>query len=128
MRRIQLDRPRLETLLAGAPAADSTAAPVLLDVVGPAGAVHSLFVRESPVLSRDLQARMPRVRTYAVTGAGEPSLTGRLDLTPAGFHAVIMSLEGGFLIEPDVAQSPGFSWIFLWRDVSIDACGPPTCG
>src|SRR5215472_6289386 len=90
-RRIQLDRPRLEALLAGAPAPGSTAGTAALEILGPDGVVHKLLVRESPILSPELQARMPEVRTYAVTGAGEPSLTGRFDLTPAGLHAVMMS-------------------------------------
>ena len=67
-------------------------------------------MRESPILSPELQARMPEVRTYAVTGAGDPSLTGRFDLTPAGFHAVMMSRAGAFLVEPDGAdfyRTPG---------------------
>jgi hypothetical protein len=110
-RRIQLDRPRLEALLAGAPAPGSTAVPAALEILGPDGAVHKLLVRESPILSPELQARMPEVRTYAVTGAGDPSLTGRFDLTPAGFHAVMMSRAGAFLVEPDGAGLYRSAWL-----------------
>src|SRR5262249_33616078 len=69
---------------ADAPAPGSTAAAAALEILGPDGAVHKLLVRESPILSSELQARMPEVRTYALTGAGDPSLTGRFDLTPVG--------------------------------------------
>ena len=65
-RRIQLDRPRLEALLAGAPAPGSAAPAAALEILGPDGAVHKLLARESPILSPELQARMPEVRTYAV--------------------------------------------------------------
>src|SRR5215831_6879414 len=108
-RRIQLDRPRLEALLAGAPAPGSASA--ALEIPGPDGSVHKLIVRESSVLSPELQARMPEIKTYAVTGLGEPSLTGRFDLTPAGFHAVIMSHAGAFLVEPDSAGFYGSAWL-----------------
>jgi hypothetical protein len=54
---------------------------------------------------------MPEVRTYAGAGAGEPSLTGRFDLTPAGFHAVMMSRAGAFLLEPDGADFYRGAWL-----------------
>jgi uncharacterized protein (TIGR03437 family) len=82
-----------------------------LEIPGPDGAVHKLLVRESPILSAELQARMPDVRTYAVTGSEETALTGRFDLTPAGFHAVIMSRAGAFLVEPDGAGSYRSVWL-----------------
>ena len=87
-RRIQLDRPRLEALLAGAPAPGSTAAAAVLEILGPDGAVHKLLVRESPILSPELQARMPEVRTYAVAGAGNrrspvDSISHRPGFTPS---------------------------------------------
>ena len=110
-RRIQLDRPRLEMLLARAPAMGSAAVAALLELPGPDGLVHSLSVRESPVLSGDLQVRMPELRTYAVTGVRNPSLTGRLDLTPAGFHAVVVSPEGAFVVEPDGYGSYRSAWL-----------------
>jgi hypothetical protein len=58
-------------------------------------------VEESPVMAESLARRYPEIRTYRVRGLDEPASTGRLDLTPRGFHAMLTTPAGTVYINPD---------------------------
>ena len=51
-----------------------------------------------------LAARFPQIRTYRGIGLGDPAAVARLDLTPRGFHAMVLSPAGTVLVEPDEVQ------------------------
>lgn len=55
------------------------------------GNIENFRIVESPVMSAQLQAKHPEIRTYLGQGVDDPSSTIRFDFTALGFHAVIIS-------------------------------------
>ena len=67
----------------------------------PDGSLARFHFMESSVMHPDLQALLPMIRTYAGYGIDEPGATVRFDLTPHGFHAmVITATREVFFIDP----------------------------
>ena len=96
-----LNRGAMAAVLSRAPLESrSGSAPVEIPVPMPDGAMALFALRESPVLSPELSARHPEIRTYSGAGVDDLSLQARFDLTPAGFHGLILAPEGMVAIDP----------------------------
>jgi hypothetical protein len=70
------------------------------DLPHPAGGVRRFLIQESPILDANLAARYPELKTYIARSVDDPATTARIDLTPRGFHAIILSGEGQIYIDP----------------------------
>ncbi|HJT81729.1 MAG TPA: zinc-dependent metalloprotease family protein [Chthoniobacterales bacterium] len=66
----------------------------------PAGGFRRFLIQESPILDPELAARYPEIKTYIAQSVDDPGTTARIDLTPRGFHAMILSAEGQIYIDP----------------------------
>ncbi len=96
------DEPGLRAALATAPPEGRAgAAPLELALPRPDGTSARFALREAPVMDPALAARYHQIKTYAGVGLDDATATVRLDLTPQGFHAQVLSDTGpGFLIDP----------------------------
>jgi hypothetical protein len=103
-RTVAADFDRLRDLLARAPMEDASGKIagdyVVLSLPLPGGDFGRFAVVESPVMAPELAAKFPEIKTYAGRGLDDPTATARLDITPAGFHAMVLSPAGTFLIDP----------------------------
>ncbi|MEO8588214.1 MAG: zinc-dependent metalloprotease family protein [Flavobacteriales bacterium] len=67
----------------------------------PDGTMARFRFMEASVMHPELQAQFPMIRTYAGQGIDDPGATVRFDLTPHGFHAMILSAtHEAFFIDP----------------------------
>ncbi|MCB2379685.1 M12 family metallo-peptidase [Hymenobacter sp. BT635] len=84
-------------VLQKAPAAKGAGAkgsPTVLSLPMPDGSSQRFRVAEVPVMHPALAAKYPSIKTYEAQGIDDPAAIARLDLTPAGFHALILGSNG----------------------------------
>jgi hypothetical protein len=106
--------------LSSAPVEYSSAGPLVMTIPLPDGGVERVAVQESSIFSPELQAQYDYVHTYVVHGVDDRTLTGRLDHTPAGFHAMLISARGVLFVDP-AGDQPN-EYVSYWK---ADATGDP---
>ena len=104
----RMDARQMLRLLAAAPPETRPAAAVVLPLPYPDGTLHRFALTQVPVLAPALAARYPDIQTYAgrALDDADPTALVRLETTPAGTHATIMTTAGTWLVEADAA-APG---------------------
>ena len=67
----------------------------------PDGTFARFAVEESAIMEPGLAARFPELKTYVARGIDDPGLSARLDVTPQGFHALVLGADGvSFYVDP----------------------------
>jgi hypothetical protein len=98
-----VDTEAMRALLDTAPLETEMAArrgSTVIDLPTPEGGFARFAVVEAPVMAPELAAKFPSIRTYKGVGVDDPTATVRLDLTPGGFHAQVLSPNGRWYIDP----------------------------
>jgi Metallo-peptidase family M12B Reprolysin-like/Secretion system C-terminal sorting domain len=129
-RDVTFDLPTLVNTLAKAPMENTPAAantPLYFDLPMPSGGERRFSVVESPIMSADFAALYPTFKTYAVVATDNPRVTGRLTLTPYGFHAYIHLETGKMGIRPRDLLNPKIHQVYSGEGESIEnasRCAP----
>ena len=110
--RSQLDKAPLERTRA---ARNSTAT---VAIPAPDGAIQHFLVQDSPIMEKGLAAKHPDIRTFSVRGVEDRTATGRIDLTPLGFHAVVRSAKGTWYVDPRFRDDDRVHVSYLGRDLA----------
>ncbi len=91
-RPLTLNVENLQATLSTAPLEGrSKAIPTLLTLPLPNGRNERFRIVESPIMEPGLAAKFPQIKTYSGVGVDDPTASVRLDLTPRGFHAQVIS-------------------------------------
>ena len=130
-RALTLDVAGLRAALATAPPETRTSeAPLVLALPLPDGGTGRFALREAPVMAPALAAQFPSIKTYAGRGLDDAAASVRLDLSPQGFHAQVLTAGGhSFYIDPVTRTDTRHYLGFYTQDMNRAAAGPAmTCG
>jgi hypothetical protein len=102
-RTFRLNRTALKGLLDAAPleyagAGRDNRAQMTLPL--PDGTYSRFSIVESPIMAPELAAQFPEIKTYSGQGIDDQTATARFDVTPAGFHAMIINSGGTIYVDP----------------------------
>lgn len=106
-RTLRLNVEAMRTLMNAAPVEGTVAlrqSPSVVEMPMPGGETQRFRFVESPIMEMALAARFPRIRTFLGQGIDDPTATIRFDMTPAGFHAMILSAGPTVYIDPYASQ------------------------
>lgn len=94
----------LKQLLNSAPSEENVRnhnfVPLEISIPRPDGKIERFALMNSPVMEADLANRFPEIQTYGGQGLDDLTATIKLDITPAGFHAMVLSPNGTYFIDP----------------------------
>ena len=126
---LTLDDAALRAVLATAPPEGQAGAPLELALPRPDGSIARFAVRETSVMAPELARKFPSIKTYAGAGLDDPSASLRLDLTPQGFHAQVLTSGGNtYYIDPVSRTDTRHYLGFFRQDMNRAAAGPvPSC-
>ena len=113
----------LKNLLSKAPgerAVNLSQSPLIIDLPLPNGLLQRYRVVESPVMAPELAAAYPNIKTYSIRGIDDPHASGKLDITEFGVHAMVMSPEGDFFIDPYCVNNTGDYITYYTSDFKKD--------
>jgi hypothetical protein len=99
----RLDVAALEATLRVAPDEAAGLEKSLLPAIAlplPDGTQGRFAFAESPIMEPELAAKFPEILTFVAQGLDDATATARFDLTPAGFHAQIISASGTVYVDP----------------------------
>jgi hypothetical protein len=102
-RSVTVDADALQRHLLAAPHEDFVApanSPTVLTLPRPDGTLATFRFVESPVMAPELQAQFPNIRTFLGQGVDDRTALLRCDMTPAGFHAMVLSAGETWYIDP----------------------------
>ncbi len=97
-RLVALDQQVFNDTFAQAPMEFTAAAAQVALVVTlplPDGSTGRFQIQETQLMAPELAAKFPEIRTWTGQGIDDPSATARLDWTPQGFHAMVLSPNNG---------------------------------
>ena len=127
----RLDTAAMRALLAAAPmefSPEAVAQQLAIDLPHPDGGFVTFLIVESPVMEPALQAQFPDIRTYVGQGVDDPAASVRLDMTPQGFHAQVLSPDqGAWYIDPYVRGDDSLYTSYFKSDLANPHWGNFNC-
>jgi hypothetical protein len=124
-RPLTIDASVMRAALRAAPLeSQAGATPLLFTLPLPNGTTEQFRIMESPVMEPALAAQFPSIKTYSGVGVNDPTASVRLDVTPLGFHAQVLSAKGTVYIDPVSPTDQQHYLSFYHRDMQMQ---PFTC-
>ncbi|MBA3351444.1 MAG: hypothetical protein H0U23_03295, partial [Blastocatellia bacterium] len=128
-RTVHLDQGALTQVLAQAPmefTEEANKSAVVMSIPMPDGTLARFRIQESPISAPDPSGRVSTFRSYSGQGLDDPTATMRCDISPAGFHAQILSAGETVYVDP-YAMNDLTNCISYYRRDAQRAGARPEC-
>ena len=102
-RTVKVNINELKTAVSNAPfefTDRAVTSPMIIELPNPDGSLSKFYVTEYSMMEPGLSAKFPEIKTYSIKGIDDPYATGKIDFTIKGFHAMVLSVNGDFYIDP----------------------------
>jgi hypothetical protein len=120
-RALTLNYESIKALLHSAPKAAvenfSKVKPVIIELPLPYGSTESFQIIETPMMEEELALKYPGIKTYSGVSVENSSNTVKIDIGPFGFHAMVLSDEGRYFIDPISNYTTAQYMSFYRKDV-----------
>ncbi|MFQ3599291.1 MAG: reprolysin-like metallopeptidase [Chloroherpetonaceae bacterium] len=93
----------------------------VIELPMPNGTFTRFQVEESPVMHPDLAAKYPDIKTYRGFGLDDGTATLRMDITPIGFHAMILSAYHSPVFIDPYQQGDLANYISYYKEDYVEA-------
>ena len=89
---------------------------MIVELPLPDGTYRDFKVWQAPMMPDDLAARYPEIKTFTAVAVNDPRVTGKLDFTLYGFHAMIIDGNNTFFVDPYDNFHDGYYMTHYKRD------------
>lgn len=116
----RLDEPSIQRALRSSPSERKVSAAqssFILSVPVPGGQLERFSVVSAPVMDAALAARYPEIQSYAGKGVDNPTSTIRFDVSPRGFHGMILSANRPTIYIDPVDRNDKYYVVFSRQEV-----------
>ncbi|KTC78396.1 reprolysin-like metallopeptidase [Legionella brunensis] len=116
---VEIDINQLSAELENSPHRDNlnAATPLLLELPHPDGTMHQYKVLENSTMDPELAAKFPEIKTYDAYGVDHSEEFVKLDITPHGFHAMIMVPgKNTIFIDPLEKDNTQYYMVYYHKD------------
>jgi hypothetical protein len=126
---VKLNVAKMQVLLNRAPmelTPEARNSSLMLELPMPDNQTQRFRVFESPTMDKELAKQFPEIKTYAGTSMSNEATTIRFDITPAGFHAMVLSSEGIIYIDPYSRGTTDYYIVYNKKDFvskKVFSCG-----
>jgi hypothetical protein len=87
--------------------------PLTFNLPLPSGGERAFKVVESPIMAADFAALYPNIKTYGLVALDNPTVTGRMTVSPYGLNAIVLSESGTMGIRPRDLLNPKVHQVYL---------------
>ncbi|MEM9990682.1 MAG: lamin tail domain-containing protein [Bacteroidota bacterium] len=127
---VTIDVANMASWLKNAPMEDTPQAKstlIVVDLPLPGGRTIEVLAEEAPVLKGKVAAQYPNIKTYSVRGVENPTVAGKLTVTPYGISALLDMGKEQLFIDPSVSGIKGIQEhaVYYGKDGSRFVHGGP---
>ena len=116
-RTLTLNIPEIKTVLNSAPQEKNVFASnsnTILYLPLPDGGFGRFRITDSPVMEEALAIKYQEIKTYTAQGVDDPYASAKIDITPSGFHAMILTAGSTIFIDP-YAKGDIYNYISYYK-------------
>lgn len=116
---LQLGLEELKQQLSTAPdefTRDAKLRKVIIELPLPYGGMSRFYVYRSSIMEKPLADQYPQIQTYACQGIDDPHASARIDYTLKGFHAMVLSPNGCYFIDPYSSTTDAYYISYYKKD------------
>lgn len=89
---------------------------VIIELPLPSGGMSRFYVYRSSIMEKPLADQYPQIQTFACQGIDDPHASARIDYTFKGFHAMVLSPNGCYFIDPYAKTTDAYYISYYKKD------------